>query len=136
MITPRKILATTGSTLLSGSLMGGRLAADVYSTAARGRTGLVTPEHFDAPANGNDDDSPAFSAAMECLSSIGGGTLHFSAGKRYRCNSTISIPDNCGIDGGLSSPGFVPDLNYAAKAGSLLLSEDARIVSRKLDGSS
>ena len=54
-------------------------------------------------------------------------TRHFSAGKRYRCNSTISIPDNCGIDGGLSSPGFVPDLNYAAKAGSLLLSENASV---------
>ena len=66
-------------------------------------------------------------AAMAYLSSSGGGTLHFSAGKRYRCTSTISIPDNCGIDGGLSSPGFVPDLNYAAKAGSLLLSENASV---------
>jgi hypothetical protein len=103
--------------------MGSQLAAANTLTAR-----LLAPEDFDAPANGKDDDSAAFSAAMAHLSSNGGGTLYLSPGRRYLCKSGISIPDNCGIDGGLSSPGFVAGINYIEQGGSLLLAPDASIV--------
>jgi hypothetical protein len=110
MVTRRKMLAT----IMGGTLIGRQLIAHA--------------EEFNAAANGKDDDAQALSVALAHLSSNGGGTLQLSAGKRYLCNSSISIPDNCGIDGGLLSAGFVAGINYREQGGSLLLAPGATIV--------
>jgi hypothetical protein len=118
MMTRCKVLGT----MVGSRLMGSQAAASTVTAR------LLSPEDFETPANGKDDDSAAFSAAMAYLSSNGGGALCLSPGRRYLCKSGISIPDNSGIDGGLSSPGFVAGINYIEQGGSLLLAPNASIV--------
>jgi hypothetical protein len=49
---------------------------------------------------GNDatDDSVAFQAAIDAMSLRGGGTLHGTPGKTYRCTSSPIIKDNVWVD--------------------------------------
>ena len=117
MITRRGILVVGVSAALSKPLTYAKIPVEP----------APSPEDFDAPANGQDDDGPAFRRAMDHLSSTGGGTLYLSTGKRYSCQSPVTIPDNCGIDGGLLSPGFVAGLDYRKQASSLLLDPRASL---------
>ena len=94
-VTHAELAASTGSALV-GHIAAGTGA--VARTAQAALRDMVSVADFGAVGNGSTDDRAAIQAAIDAVSSAGGGTLLLERGKTYRSEAMIIVKDGVTLE--------------------------------------